>query len=413
MDRSAPGTSDTNGEGQNLTDYKFKIFTNNNKFFAVSGVILASIAFVMELTLIPLLLVEIQRDLDLTVKELSWIFNSYAIAVAFAVILTGIIGDRVDKIALFTVGVLLFTVGSISASMSETYGALLAGRTIQGIGGGLFSPLIPILLSQVFHDKPGKILIVWGCLAGVVATLMPLIGGQTIELFGWQVIFIYFACVSVLALLLSLGLHPFKQEKYTRASFSRHFFISNPAIWPMLGYIFLTYGAFSCLIFYFPIQMAKASYSNEFIAGFVTTIWLSFSLVSFALRNKVDSSQLGSILVAAPLFFATGSLIGASQSETSVALLMAAVFTGAGLACCNAPSTHLLLKLTPTKSHAFAASLDIICARCGGVVMVAAMTGASVTTLGWSAIGAATLAITCCVLCFTLARPVETEVKRS
>ena len=49
---------------------------------AVSGIVLASIAFVMELTLLPLILTELQQDLSLNLGQLSWVFNTYAAAVA-------------------------------------------------------------------------------------------------------------------------------------------------------------------------------------------------------------------------------------------------------------------------------------------------------------------------------------------
>ena len=59
----------------------------------IAGPIAANIAFVMELTLVPLLLPAIQQQFGLSVSELVWVFNAYAIAVAIGVMLSGWSGD--------------------------------------------------------------------------------------------------------------------------------------------------------------------------------------------------------------------------------------------------------------------------------------------------------------------------------
>jgi len=56
---------------------------------AILGPIAANVAFVMELTLVPLLLPAIQQHFGLSVGDLTWIFNSYAIAVATGVFIGG------------------------------------------------------------------------------------------------------------------------------------------------------------------------------------------------------------------------------------------------------------------------------------------------------------------------------------
>ena len=63
---------------------------------AILGPIAANIAFVMELTLVPLLLPAIQMQFGLSVADLAWVFNSYGIAVAVGVLFGGWLGDAFD-----------------------------------------------------------------------------------------------------------------------------------------------------------------------------------------------------------------------------------------------------------------------------------------------------------------------------
>ncbi|WP_245306165.1 hypothetical protein [Roseovarius aestuariivivens] len=58
---------------------------------AIIGPVAANTAFVMEITLVPLLLPAIQMQFGLSIGELAWVFNLYGIAVAVGVLLGGVV----------------------------------------------------------------------------------------------------------------------------------------------------------------------------------------------------------------------------------------------------------------------------------------------------------------------------------
>ena len=370
------------------------------KVLTVSGIILASIAFVVELILIPMILTEIQFDLQLGITHLSWIFNSYAIAVAFAVFVTGIIGDRIQKYRIFIFGVLLFVLGSLLSSISKNFEFLLISRVLQGLGGGLFSPLVPILLARAFPDSTGKILIIWSGLAGIVATVMPFIGGGLVWYFGWRTIFVLISVVAFTSLIISSRTLISVQTEKNNYIASYSDVLSVPSIWLLLLYIFFIYGCLSYFLFYFPIFMSDLNYSGRFLSLFLSIMWFSFSAASYSLRNDVDGKRLKLVLMIAPAFFAAGYVLGVSFSESSMVLLLSAILVGVGFACCNAPSTHLLFKLSPDELHVFSASLDIVFARLGGVAAVALFSAALPMVSAGYVVAMAALALVCCYLCF-------------
>jgi MFS family permease len=346
---------------------------------------MASIAFVMELSLLPLILAEIRADLGLSLRELSWVFNVHAIAVAGAVLMTGLIGDRVNKQRLFGFGVTIFAIGSVLAAMSSDYSSLILSRLLQGIGGGLFSPLVPILLTRAFPERPGRILMIWGGLAGVVATVLPPIGDLIDSAFGWRALFALFAIVAGSALILNVldrnSLH-FEQNDAPKYSL-----FPNRSAWPILVFVFLTYGCIAFYLFFLPARLATPHGS---VAWILTCFWLSFSFFSFALRGKLDTGRLYQLLLAAPILIAAGFSLAVAFQTSPSAQLAAALCIGAGFACSNSPSTHLLLNRTPEELRAFSSSLDIILARCGSVATVACL--ASLTPI-WAAIAVAGLSL--------------------
>ena len=97
---------------------------------AVIGPITASVAFVMELTLVPLLLPAIQLQFGLSVGQLAWVFNSYGIAVAVGVLLGGWCGDafKTERVFGFSSPVSIRN-SALSPSEIDTTGASWASSS--------------------------------------------------------------------------------------------------------------------------------------------------------------------------------------------------------------------------------------------------------------------------------------------
>lgn len=337
------------------------------------GAIAAGIAFVMELTLLPLLLSAIGRDLALSLVELAWVYNAYAIAVAVAVLCSGLAGDVLDKRRLFMVGVVLFAVGSILTAFSNDLHAMVASRIVQGIGGGLFFPLVPILLTQANAEQTGKILMIWGALSGFAAAVLPIFGAPLLTGFGWPAILIVIAAVSTLGWLFVVLGHPGKDAARPGGVPDYRKLLLIRGYWLLLSYVFLTYGCFSYYLFHMPISWHRSEFSGLSVAFLLTCVWLTFSVVSFLLRDGMDGIGLNRALLVAPTLFALSFVVAALDQGSPQNQIVSAAFAGSGLACCNSPSTHLLLRVSPKDLRATSSSLDIIFARCGGVAIVAVL----------------------------------------
>ncbi len=357
------------------------------------GTICVSIAFVMELTLLPLLLGKIQQDLGLGMGGLAWVFNAYAIAVAIAVLFSGFLGDVLDRCKLFALGAALFAIGSILSALSGDLSGLIAGRVIQGLGGGLFFPLVPVLLTQANQNHSGRILMIWGALVGVAAALLPIVGGTILSGQGWRAIFVAFAVVAAIGLpFVAIGNSatgaPRGGQKPNYLQL-----LSLPDYWPLLAYIFLTYGSFSFYLFFFPVNWHRNGLDGQTISILMTCVWVSFAALSFLLRNKIEGSGLRRSLLLAPGLFALCFAVAMFDLGNGYLQAVSALLAGAGLACCNSPSTHLLLRLAPNELRAFSSSLDITFARCGSAVIVGLLSALSPTSVVFAILVISSVAI--------------------
>ncbi|WP_298842430.1 MFS transporter [uncultured Roseobacter sp.] len=360
---------------------------------AIVGPIAANIAFVMELTLVPLLLPAIRDQFGLSVADLAWVFNSYGIAVALGVLLGGWCGDTLGTRKVFGCGVALFAAGSLLVAASDSFEALIAGRVLQGLGGGIFSPLIPLLLTRASPHRPGRMLIVWGSIAGYVAAFAPLIYATFLDGSNWRLAFILNAVIAVLAVAILIGYAmadgPARQTR-AKMDYARLFRARN--LWLTFIYVFCTYGSITYFLFRLPVWLSGNEVEAASVGFLLSVMWLTFSGSSTLLRNLVDKPHIRTVMLAAPLLIAT-ALPLLFYTDNLFLLVMSAVLVGSGLACSNAPSTQLILRFAPEGMSAVSTSLDITFARLGGIVTVAVLADTQLAAAG----------VVVCLLCLVAA----------
>src|SRR5207253_4716620 len=110
----------------------------------------------------------------------------------FAVLLlTGAaLGARFGRRRMFTLGMGVFTLGSVAAALAPTVDALIAARALQGVGGAIVTPLtLTILSAAVPAEKRGLALGAWGGIGGLAVALGPLVGGAVVQGISWHWIF--------------------------------------------------------------------------------------------------------------------------------------------------------------------------------------------------------------------------------
>lgn len=338
---------------------------------AIFGPIVANVAFVMELTLVPLLLPAIQMQFDLSIGELAWVFNAYGIAVAIGVLLGGWCGDAFNTRKVFGYGVVCFAAGSLVVAAAESFEMLILGRIVQGLGAGIFSPLVPILLTQAASLKPGRALIVWGSISGYVAAFAPLFYGSFLGQYGWKIAFIFIAFMAAIAWSILNGSQtddaPAPDPGRTK-DYSEFFRARN--LWVTFLYVFCTYGSITYYLFRLPVWLSENDVEATSVGFVLSIMWLTFSGLSTLLRNMVDGPRLRVIMLAAPLLIVAGFPLLYS-GDSLLLLVLSSVLVGSGLACSNAPSTQLILKFAPKGMRAVSTSLDITFARVGGIAAVA------------------------------------------
>lgn len=143
----------------------------------------------------------IGKSFNLDVIALSWITIAFLLASSSLMIPIGKIADIYGRKNVFKIGMIVFTIGSILASVANSGTLLLIARGIQGIGSAaIFSTSMAILSSEFPISERGKILGFNIAVVYLGLSLGPFLGGMMTRYLGWQSIFISTSILDVLVI---------------------------------------------------------------------------------------------------------------------------------------------------------------------------------------------------------------------
>ena len=144
----------------------------------------------------------IADDFGLNLRQIRWAAISYVLTYGALMLWLGALGDRVGHLRVFAVGLVLST-GSITAcALAPSYGLLLVGRVLMGLGVAFTLSCAPALALSLYDDRQRtRVLAVYGSLFALAGLLAPLAGGWAMDRLGWPGVFWFRLPVMLLALL--------------------------------------------------------------------------------------------------------------------------------------------------------------------------------------------------------------------
>src|SRR6476659_9911907 len=153
----------------------------------------------------------IRFALGASLESLEWTVNAYTLTFAVLLLTGAALGDRFGRRRVFSLGVGIFTAGSVAAALAPSIEALNLARAFQGLGGASVMPLtLTILSAAVPAEKRGLALGAWGGIAGLAVAFGPLVGGAVVQGIAWQ--WIFWLNVPIGVLLIPLALSQLKES---------------------------------------------------------------------------------------------------------------------------------------------------------------------------------------------------------
>ena len=161
---------------------------------------LGTLIFGMAMTVVNVILPQIQGSLSATQDQVAWVVTFHIIAVAIATPLTGWISGRLGRRRFMTMSIAGFTVTTVLCGAADSLPELVVWRIAQGLLGAPMFPLVQAILLDVFPRRQHAFVVTsWGLVAVWGSVIGAVFGGYVGEAIGWRWAFYLIAPIGILS----------------------------------------------------------------------------------------------------------------------------------------------------------------------------------------------------------------------
>ena len=159
----------------------------------LGGVLLQSMNVLMLTTVLPSIAGELGG-----VTMLSWPTTAYLAASIVAASCAGMLATAFGARAVYCAGAITFSLGALLCSLAPTMGWIVAGRLVQGFGGGLETAVAYVLVRGTFPDQAWPRVIALMSTSWSMSVLIgPLVGGLFAQFGSWRGAFVTAAAAGI------------------------------------------------------------------------------------------------------------------------------------------------------------------------------------------------------------------------
>ncbi|MCW2523765.1 MAG: drug resistance transporter, EmrB/QacA subfamily [Frankiales bacterium] len=177
-----------------------------NQRVAVSVVFVAVMFMnIMDVTIVNVALPRLGRDLGAAPTAVSAVSIGYLVSLAVVIPASGWLGDRFGTKPVLLTATVIFTVASALCGAAQTFDQLVIFRVLQGVGGGMLTPVGMAMLFRAFPPeervRASSILTTPTALAPAIG---PVLGGILVTTLSWRWVFYVNLPIGAFALIFGL-----------------------------------------------------------------------------------------------------------------------------------------------------------------------------------------------------------------
>ncbi len=358
----------------------------NWRWFILTTVLIGATMSALDVSIANIALPTLKRYYDISLSLDEWVAIAYMLTLTIFLPLFGRLADMFGRTKMYSLGFVIFTIGSALCGVAPTIGFMITARIIQAVGAGLLQANSVAIITQSFpKNELGKAIGIQGSVQAISMAIGPFLGGLLINLniFGtqWRSIFYINVPIGILGILAALFIlpkdkKPKKREKMDYVgsiSFAASLMFLVLALnearklgWEsetIIAYLVL----FVILFFIFTITECKRNCPMmdfklykiyDFTAGILTgffSYYVLFGLLfvmPFYLENilKFSAFSAGAMLTPLPITMSLVAPVAGSLSDrygpqimTSLGMLICAMASFSLIFCSRTPHTAILI----------------------------------------------------------------------
>ena len=155
----------------------------------VTALIVATALFMQNLdgTIVATALPAMARTFHADPVHMSLALTSYLLSLAIFIPASGWFADRFGSRTVFRVAIIIFTIGSILCGLSDSLGALIGARILQGVGGAMMVPVGRLLLLKSVRRRDMVAATSWLTMPALIGPILgPPLGGLLVTYASWR-----------------------------------------------------------------------------------------------------------------------------------------------------------------------------------------------------------------------------------
>lgn len=186
------------------------------KAIVMAGTMLGMLVAAIDQTVVSTALPRIIGELG-GLSLFSWVFTSYMLTSTITVPLVGKFGDMYGRKPFFMAGILVFTIASALAGLSQNMTELIILRGLQGVGAGAITANAFAIIGDIFSPlERGKYQGLFSAVFGLASIIGPAVGGTITDHLSWRWVFYVNIPVGVVAQVVIWRGFPWVHDRHTQ-----------------------------------------------------------------------------------------------------------------------------------------------------------------------------------------------------
>lgn len=171
----------------------------------IAVLLVAAFVVILNETVLNVALPHIMSDMHVSATTVQWVTTSFMLTMAVVIPTTGFLLQRFSTRTVFALAMGSFSLGTLMAALTPSFGVLIAARVVQAFGSAIMLPLLmTTILMLVPKERRGVVMGNVSIVISVAPALGPTLSGVILAHFPWRTIFWFVLPISLLALVIGL-----------------------------------------------------------------------------------------------------------------------------------------------------------------------------------------------------------------
>jgi len=179
--------------------------TEKQRTLIMLPILLSGFIAALNETLLNVAFPQLMSSLNVTTGTIQWLSTTYMLTIGIMVPIVAFLLQSFKTKTLFLSAMVIFTIGTISGALAQTFPALLISRVVQGVGAGILLTMIMGVIVEIYPIARRGAAMGTGIMIVVFAPAIgPTVSGIILQYLNWHWLFFLVLPFTVAAIILGI-----------------------------------------------------------------------------------------------------------------------------------------------------------------------------------------------------------------